>query len=89
MPLKSPLAAVQDAAAAWDDLTYLAAAQTDLAVFQLWRSSDERSRGPRPDPLPRPGQEPRSESRTTYDLEGMSFDEADEWLKQLLARGGD
>ena len=85
-PLKSPLAAAVDPAQAWDDLTYLAAMQTDLAVFDLWRSADPKKRGRQPEPLPRPGQAPVVE-RTTYEVDGMSFAEADEWLRERHAAG--
>ena len=64
----------------------LLAELVDLARLDLWRNSDEKKRGSKPDPIPRPGVEKSGSSTTSKIGESAGVSRA-EFERRLKARG--
>jgi hypothetical protein len=80
----SPLAKALHPSLEWTVPEYLLAELTDLARFTFWRDSDAKSRGPKPDPITRPGQEPPDREIEVVAVESMDLDEGMRWMAARL-----
>lgn len=69
-----------DVPAAWTLDQYLAAARIDQMNMWMWGNADPKKRGPRPEPLPRPGQ---SAGKTENSTGGKRDDEHTRVIKPV------
>ncbi|MFC0264922.1 hypothetical protein [Alloscardovia macacae] len=72
LPAGSILWMEMDTPAAWTVETYMMATLIDQMNALMYGLSDPKSRGSRPEPLPRPGTSPRSEARQAVTSEGRT-----------------